>query len=109
MANNCSKLNWDGIPFDQLACWRIDLTGEFGTFLENVTEKDVNIPLVAKFLNKHPAAFYWIRDSPHQCKMVYMIVSKKIFYAGGYGDIHYIGPIDPLKYWDAKPIKPNWL
>ena len=108
-ANNCSQSNWDGIPYDQLACWRIDITGEFETLLETVTEKDNDIPIVAHFFAKHPAAPYWISGSQHQFKMVYLNNIKNIFYAGGYGNIHYIGPIDPIKYLIAEPIKPDWL
>ena len=108
MAKNCSKPNWDSEPYDQLACWRVDITGQFKVLLYNVTMKDIDVQMVAQFFAKHPAAPYWIKDSPHQFKMVYMFNLKKIFYTGGYGNLHYIGEIGPMKYSLAQPEKPDW-
>ena len=99
---NCSVDNYSGMPYDPLACYRITLLGEFVQQIEPVNMLDPNL---LSFIKKHPAAHDWINHSGHIFHL-WEFKFSEIHYIGGYGNIHYIGPIDLDLYFSSEPIKP---
>jgi hypothetical protein len=103
---NCSVQNYEDWPYDPLACYRVSLTGR--VFIIDGPVTNTSNPNVQRFIQKHPAATNWIQSSPHMFYLCSMEITQ-IFYIGGYGNIHYIGPIDLDLYFSAKPIPPPYL
>ncbi len=100
--NNCSEYNYDHMPYDPLACIRFTLVGKF---IKNNNDVNVTSQDFLAFAEKHPAATAWINYSGHDFHLWNFVLSK-IYYVGGYGNLHYIGQIDPNIYLNAKPVPP---
>jgi len=100
---NCSAQNYEGWSYDPLACYRVSFTGS--VFVIDGPITNTSNPDVQQFIQKHPAVEDWIEYSPHMFYLCSMEITQ-IFYIGGYGNIHYIGPIDPQIYFSAKPLPP---
>ena len=102
-AENCTTNDFDGMPYDPLACLRFTMVGRF---VSNENVVNTTDPEFQAFLARHPAAYDWIKYSPHQFRMWRMQIYY-IYYVGGYGNLHYIGEIDTDTYFSAKPVQPN--
>ena len=100
--HNCSEWNFDEMPYDPLACSRVTFNGWFQK--SDLPANSTNPDFLA-FAAKHPASFVWSYYSPHAFNLWSMHI-KNIYYVGGYGDLHYIGNIDPELYFQAKPYPP---
>ena len=102
-ANNCTVNDFDGMPYDPLACLRFTMTGRF---IPNENAVNITDPEFLSFSSRHPAASDWVKYSPHQFRMWTMNIFS-IYYVGGYGNLHYIGEIDTDMYAQAEPVEPN--
>lgn len=104
-ANNCTEYDYDGMPYDPLACIRFTFLGEFfqHPYPSNGTE-----PQFLAFQEKHPAAMDWIKFSGHEF-YIWEFWFYQIHYVGGYGNLHYIGYIDPDVYYNATPVAPPFF
>lgn len=94
---NCTQRNYENMPYDKLACYRVSFQGELLQFSFD-KEKDLQ-----KFLQCHPAAKYWF--SAHDFNF-WVFHIDTIRYIGGYGNLHYIGDIPLQTYLQASPIVP---
>lgn len=104
--NNCSIQNWDGFPYDPLACYRVVFIGE-SSIKYLVTNSTMNANII-HYLKSHPVLIDWLEYAPHFFYFVTFHI-EKIYYIGGWGSIHYIGYIDPELYFNAQPVKPPML
>nr|QBK88294.1 MAG: pyridoxamine 5'-phosphate oxidase [Marseillevirus LCMAC202] len=107
-ANNCSKVNYEHDSYDALACWRLTLSGPMRIYKHHVYANSTDV-MVNDFFKRHPAAKSWIKYSPHQFMMWTLDKIDDIFYAGGYGNIHYVGPLNITAYTIASCKKPTWV
>jgi len=102
---NCSTQNYDSMPFDQMACYRVILMGNFSmvniSVLKNTTD-----PNLKAYYGCHPASRDWVQGQSAHTFYFWTMTIQDIFYIGGYGDLHYIGPIDLETYFSAKPKPP---
>lgn len=101
---NCSINNYDGIPYDALACSRMILSGYFSIYDKNPTSNTNDLELL-KYFKCHPAAPYLI-DIEHSW-LFYKFNIQSIYFIGGFGNIHYIGNIDTKIYFDAQIVPPS--
>ena len=106
-ANNCSQSNYENDTYDALACWRLTLTGPMRIYKYQIYTNSTDV-MVKYFLKRHPAAKSWIKYSPHTFMMWTLDKIYNIFYAGGYGNIHYVGDLNISDYMSASPKKPLW-
>ena len=102
-ADNCSSYDYDHLPYDPLACARVSFSGEFKMLQLPLDNKNKNY---LNFIEKHPAAYYWINYSPHNFHL-WTLDIKEIYYVGGYGNLHYIGTIDVDLYQQSQPTPPS--
>ena len=98
---NCSENNYNGLPYDPLACPRLTLVGQFTQQPYNTSDPDM-----LAYITKHPAATAWIKSGVHQFNL-WTFVLEKIYYIGGYGNLHYIGDIPLDTYFAAEPVCPS--
>lgn len=99
--NNCSVKDCGNMPYDNLACSRMTLMGEF----KQIKNYEKNDPNILTFIEKHPAASYWLNDKNHAYNL-WTFEIHQIYYIGGYGHLHYIGNIDLNLYFNTNPAVP---
>ena len=100
--SNCSVSDYDGMAYDPLACYRVTLMGEF---TQKPGPAKITDPDFIAFASKHPAATDWLNYSGHEFNL-WTFNFKQIHCVGGYGNLHYIGPIDVSTYLNASPVEP---
>lgn len=103
--HNCSSNNYGGMPYNILACPRVTFMGKF---VQNVASVNISDPDFILFSNRHPTATSWLRYPSHKFYL-WRFVIEEIQYIGGYGHLHYIGPISKEYYQKAQQINPDVL
>lgn len=99
---NCTMQNYNGMPYDPLACPRLTLMGKFTKQPGPLNMTDPNL---LAFIDKHPASSSWIQSGVHQFDL-WTFEFDRIYYIGGYGNLHFIGDIPLDTYLNSRPICP---